>query len=129
MVKTATRSALDEPTVTSTRLETITIAISDAADAVVGVTNVAASRLPDMAATTRAAFEDASRRIQAGSDQMVTVGAAVSFGFAVGLLIGGANRILVAAALVPVAMTGMTVLDRWSGSRMGAGVVQGLGAL
>ena len=55
----------------------------------------AVSRLPDVAATTRAAIEDANRQISAGSDEMLAVGTLLSFGFAMGLLIGGANRLLV----------------------------------
>jgi hypothetical protein len=127
MTTTATRSAIDEPTGRPTRLETMAVAVSDAADAVIGATNNAASRLPDMAATTRATFEDASRRIQAGSDEMVAVGTAASFGLAVGLLIGGASRILVAAALVPLAMMGLTMLDRSSASRAAARGLPGPG--
>lgn len=100
-------------------------AVSDATDAVMGVANDAASRVADMAATTRAAFEDANRRIGAGTDEMLMVGTAMSFGLAVGLLIGGASRILVATALVPVAMMGMTMLDRSSGGRAAAGGLQG----
>jgi len=34
-----------------------------------------------------------------------------------GLLVGGANRLLIAAALVPTAMMGLTLLDRSSRSR------------
>ena len=47
---------------------------------------------------------------------MLRFGTAVSFGLAAGLLIAGANRILVAAAMIPVGMMGMAMLERWSGS-------------
>ena len=66
----------------------------------------------------RLAFEDANRRIQASTDETLTVGTAVSFGLAVGLLLGGASRILVAAALIPVAMMGLTLLDRAAKGRL-----------
>src|SRR6476661_3219572 len=70
------------------------------------------SRLPEVAATTRAAIEDANRQISAGSDEMLAAGTLLSFGFAMGLLVGGANRFLVGAALVPAAMLGFNLLDR-----------------
>ena len=82
------------------------------ADGVTTTANTIAARLPEAAATTRAAVDEAARRIETGSDQMLTVGATFSLGLAVGLLVGGGNRILVAAALVPTAAMGMTLLDR-----------------
>jgi hypothetical protein len=45
---------------------------------------------------------------------MIWLGTAVSLGFAVGLLVGGANRILVGAAFVPVCMFGFRLLERSS---------------
>lgn len=74
----------------------------------------AASRVPEVVASTRAAFDDANRRIQAGSDGSLTMGTAVTFGLAVGLLVGGAARPLVAFALIPAGMMGLTLLDRSS---------------
>ena len=129
MATTVTRSELDEQTGKTNRLEATTAAVSDAADAVKTAAADAASRLPDMAVTTRAALEDANRRIQAGTDEMLTVGAALSFGFAVGLLVGGANRMVVAAALVPVATMGLTLLDRSSAARTTARGLKGPGGL
>jgi hypothetical protein len=73
--------------------------------------NVAA-RLPEAAATTRAAVDEAARRIETGSDEMLTVGATLSLGVAIGLLIAGASRILVVLALIPAAAMGLTLLDR-----------------
>jgi hypothetical protein len=71
-----------------------------------------ATHLPEAAATTRAAVDEAARRIEAGSDEMLTAGTTLSLGLAVGLLIGGAPRILVVLALIPAAAMGMTLLDR-----------------
>jgi hypothetical protein len=51
---------------------------------------------------------------------MLRLGTAVSFGLAVGLLVAGANRMVVTAALVPVGMMGLVMLDRWSGSSRAA---------
>ena len=73
-----------------------------------------------MAATTRSAIEDANRQMRAGSDEMLSVGSVLSFGFAMGLLIGGASRLLVAVALIPAAAMGLTLMDRVSRSRRSA---------
>lgn len=120
MAASTTRSKPDGPVAESSRLESTTAAIADAADAVKGAAGEAAEKIPDLVSTTRAAFDDANGRIRAGSDEMLTIGTALSFGFAAGLLVGGANRILVGAALIPVAMMGLTLLDRSSGTRSAA---------
>jgi hypothetical protein len=91
-----------------------TAAVSDAAGTVRSAAEDAVSRLPDVAATTRLAIEDANRQMRSGSDEMLSVGSVLSFGFAMGLLIGGASRILVAVALVPAAAMGLTLMDRVS---------------
>jgi hypothetical protein len=90
-----------------------------AADAAVGVmtgvreaAGTISDRLPEAAAATKATVDEATRRMEAGSDQTLMVGAAMSFGFAAGLLVGGAPRLLVTAALVPAIAMGMTLIDR-----------------
>ena len=97
-----------------TRVAAFGDAVTDAASSVKGV---AAARLPDVAATTRAAFEDANRQMRSESDEMLTIGSALSFGLAGGLLIGGANRLLVVGALLPALMMVLTMLDRSSRTR------------
>ena len=115
MATAATRPSVDETVRTSSRRTAATAVVADAAVAVRGAAEDAATRLPGAVATGRSAFEDANRRIAASSDEMVRLGTAVSFGFAVGLLVGGANRILVGAAFLPVCMLGLTLLDRFAG--------------
>ena len=110
----STKRTTDEAT---TRAEAVGGAISDAADSVLGAAGDAVSRLPDMAATTRSAMEDANRQMRAGSDEMLTVGGVLSFGFAMGLLVGGANRLPVAGALIPAVAMIITLLDRSTGDR------------
>jgi hypothetical protein len=78
-----------------------------------------AARLPEAAATTRGAVDEAARRMEASSDQMLAVGAALSLGLAIGMLVGGANRMLVALALIPATAMGFTLLDRTGGARTG----------
>jgi len=96
-------------------------AVGDAAAEAAGTVRAAAgdavARLPEVAATTRSAIEDANRQMRAGSDEMLSVGSVLSFGFAMGLLIGGASRLLVAVALIPAAAMGLTLMDRVSRSR------------
>ena len=89
----------------------------DVATEVAERANAVASRLPEAAATTRGAVEEAARRMEAGSDEMLAVGAALSLGLAIGMLIGGANRLLVAMALIPATAMGFTLFDRNGGGR------------
>ncbi|MEJ7748344.1 MAG: hypothetical protein WKF56_03515 [Candidatus Limnocylindrales bacterium] len=89
----------------------------DLAGAAMDVASEAVGRLPDAAASTRVALADASRTIRAGSDESLSAGTLVSFGFALGLLVGGANRLLVMVALVPAAAMGLTLLDRQTNPR------------
>jgi hypothetical protein len=85
-----------------------------------GAAETVAARLPDAAAQTRAAVDEAARRIETGSDEMLTAGTTLSLGLAIGMLVGGAPRILVALALIPAAAMGLTLLDRNS-NRAGSG--------
>ena len=94
------------------KLAAVGDSISGAAGTVKDTAADAVARLPEAAATTRAAIEDANRQISAGSDEMLAAGTLLSFGFAMGLLVGGANRFLVTVALVPAGMLGFNLLDR-----------------
>jgi hypothetical protein len=85
----------------------------DVATEVAERANAVAARLPEAAASTRGAVEEAARRMEAGSDEMLAVGASLSLGLAIGMLIGGAPRILVAIALIPATAMGFTLLDRY----------------
>jgi hypothetical protein len=86
--------------------------VGEAADTVRGVAADVAARLPDAAATTKSAIVEADRQMRAGSDEMLSAGTTLAFGLAVGLLVGGANRVLVALALIPAAAMGVTLIDR-----------------
>lgn len=116
MATTATKPELEESSANSPR-RTPSDAVAGATGVVRDAAAEAAARLPDLVSTTRAAFGSADRRMQAGTDEMLTLGTVTAFGFAVGLLIGGAGRLLVAAAMVPVATMGFTLLDRSSARR------------
>jgi hypothetical protein len=56
--------------------------------------------------------------MEAGSDQMLAVGASLSLGLALGMLVGGANRLLVAVALIPATAMAFTLLDRYGNNRV-----------
>lgn len=85
---------------------------TDVAQGVRDAAETVAARLPEAAATTRAVVDQAARRIESGSDEMLNAGATLSLGFALGLFIGGANRILVVLALIPAVAMSLTLLDR-----------------
>jgi hypothetical protein len=110
---TRPRSTADETTSDRDLGATTREVASDVADRASSV----AARLPEAAATTRGAVEEAARRMEAGSDEMLAVGASLSLGLAIGMLIGGANRLLVAVALIPATAMGFTLLDRYGGGR------------
>lgn len=80
----------------------------------------AAQRLPDAASATGAQFEKANQLIQRESDEVLAVGTSLSLGLALGLLLGGASRLLVILALVPATMMGFTLFDRHNTPRPGA---------
>jgi hypothetical protein len=116
-IEMATTRSIDgstSKTASGTAETSRTAAVADAAGTVRSAAEDAVSRLPDVAATTRSAIEDANRQMRSGSDEMLSVGSVLSFGFARGLLIGGASRILVAVALIPAAAMGLTLMDRVS---------------
>jgi hypothetical protein len=95
---------------------------SEVAANVRGAAETVAANVPAAAAQTRAALDDAARRIETGSDEMLTAGTTLSLGVAIGMLVGGAPRLLVALALIPAAAMGLTLLDRngRSGARTGS---------
>ncbi len=99
--------------------------VSSAAGSAATVAGDAMSRLPVAASSARWALVEANRQIRTGSNEILIVGGALSFGFAMGLLFGGANRLAVAAALLPAATMGLTILERandgWLGRSRHAG--------
>jgi hypothetical protein len=77
----------------------------------------AAQRLPDAANATGVQLEKANAMIRSESDEVLAVGTSLSLGMAIGLLLGGANRLLVILALVPATAMGLTLFDRHNGTR------------
>ena len=74
------------------------------------------ARIPEVAQGTRDALTEANRIVRSGSDHTLKLVGASAIGFAVGLLVGGANRPLVILSLVPAALIGATLLERADGT-------------
>ena len=71
-----------------------------------------ASSMSEVARASRGLMDDAMRAIERGSDERVSAGVTLSLGLAIGMLIGGAPRLLTILALVPVAAMGLVMIDR-----------------
>jgi hypothetical protein len=112
--QTTTRASSGSTAAADRDLGTVT---KDVANDVAERASAVAARLPEAAASTKGAVEEAARRVEAGSDEMLAIGTSLSLGVAIGMLIGGAPRILVAIALIPATAMGFTLLDRYSGTR------------
>jgi hypothetical protein len=87
-------------------------AVRVAADEVRGALDSMSRSVPEVARVSRGALDDALRAIETGSDERLSAGLTLSLGLAIGLMVGGAPRILTAAALVPIAAIGMAMVDR-----------------
>ena len=83
-------------------------AVAGARDAIGSVSR----QVPDVARASRAAVDDMFRAIETGSDERVSAGVTLSLGLAIGMLLGGAPRLLILAALAPVAAMGLVLQDR-----------------
>jgi len=93
----------------------VTRTLGDAAGSVRDLASSTADRFPEAASTARDLLVEADRQMRGGSDEMLAAGTTLSSGIAVGLLVAGANRALVALAMVPAIAMGLTLLDRSSG--------------
>ena len=76
-------------------------------------------QVPEVARASRAAVDDMFRAIETGSDERVSAGVTLSLGLAIGMLLGGAPRLLILAALAPVAAMGLVLQDRRKKSAAG----------
>jgi hypothetical protein len=74
--------------------------------------DIVSRSVPDVARSSRTLMEDAMQGIERSSDERVAAGVTLSLGLAVGMLIGGAPRLLTALALLPVAAFGLVLMDR-----------------
>jgi hypothetical protein len=60
------------------------------------------------------ALNESAARMQSSSDEVLAIGTALSTGIVIGLIIGGAPRLLLGAALIPSAAMGFTLLSRYT---------------
>jgi hypothetical protein len=111
---TTPEPTLNDDTDATSRRAAVGDAVADVASKVGTAASDAAARLPDVATTTKVALEGADREIRAASDDTLAAWSALSFGLAGGLLVGGANRLLVALAMLPAAVLTLAFLDRTS---------------
>ncbi|MEO8274261.1 MAG: hypothetical protein ABI620_09365 [Chloroflexota bacterium] len=93
---------------TSTDRDAVQTAVHEVRGALEGV----GRSVPGAARASRAAVDDLFRTIESGSDERVSTGVTLSLGLAIGMLVGGAPRLLVALALVPLAAMGLVMADR-----------------
>lgn len=96
----------------STEEQGIAQTARNVADSVAGAAGEVTSRIPEVTQSTKDALTEANRMVHRGSDDTLRIIGSASIGFAVGLLVGGANRILVIASLVPAALIGATMVER-----------------
>ena len=87
-------------------------AVRIAADEVRGALDSMSRSVPEVARVSRGALDDALKAIETGSDERLSAGLTLSLGLAIGLMVGGAPRILTAAALIPIAAIGLAMVDR-----------------
>lgn len=68
--------------------------------------------MPEVARASRKSVEEMFRAVESGSDERVAAGVTLSLGLAIGMLLGGAPRLLILAALAPVVAMGLVLQDR-----------------
>lgn len=92
--------------------------VRELSDAVRAAAGEAESQLEQLSTTAEAGFRQANAALRQRSDESLAIVGAFSVGLAVGLLLGGANRLLIAVALVPAALiagVGLERVDRETG--------------
>jgi hypothetical protein len=91
--------------------EAVQAAMREVRNAIQGV----GRSMPEVARVSRGAVDDLVKAIEGSSDLQVTAGASLSLGLAIGMLLGGAPRLLILAALAPVAVVGLALAERRTG--------------
>jgi len=90
------------------KADAVQSAVQDVRGALEGVSR----SMPDVARASRSAVDDLFKAIETGSDERVTAGVSLSLGLALGMLLGGAPRLLIIIALAPVVAAGLVLSDR-----------------
>lgn len=84
----------------------------DAAEKVRVTAERAAARFPDAMAGAQVAARDTQKTLESMPNQALVIGTSFSLGLGIGLFVSGANRLLVALALLPAGAMAMTILGR-----------------
>ena len=109
---TATDATTDTSTAVPITIGGLTVPTTEILDTIDRV----AQSMPEVARNSRTMMEDAMQQIERSSDERVAAGVTLSLGLAIGMLLGGAPRVLTALALIPVAAFGLVLMDRRSGA-------------
>lgn len=88
--------------------DAVQTAVREVRGAIEGVSR----QVPEVARASRTAVDDLFKAIETGSDERVSAGVTLSLGLALGMLFGGAPRLLVIVALAPVVAAGLVLADR-----------------
>jgi hypothetical protein len=105
--ETITRRSASDDDMSPAR-DTVQTAVNEVRGALEGV----GRSVPEMARASRSAVDDMFKAIETGSDERVSAGVTLSLGLAMGMLLGGAPRLLILLALAPVAAMGLVLTDR-----------------
>lgn len=81
-------------------------------DTVTEASAQAGERLTEMAGSASEVVRDAERGLRRSSDQTLGIIGGMALGFAAGLFVSGAHRLLVIASLVPFALVAAAALER-----------------
>jgi hypothetical protein len=82
------------------------------ASTVAEVSTQAGERLTAMASSAGEVVRDAERGLRGSSDQTLGIVGGMALGFASGLLLAGANRLLVILSLLPLAEVALAAMER-----------------
>src|SRR6185295_9915657 len=83
------------------------------ADTVAEISAQTGERLTVMAGSAGEVVRGAERGLRGSSDQTLGIVGGMALGFASGLLVSGAHRLLVIASLVPVALVAAAAMERY----------------
>jgi hypothetical protein len=82
------------------------------ADTITEVSAEAGERIAVMAGSAGEVVRDADRTLRQSSDQTLGIVGGVALGFAAGLLVSGAHRVLVILSLLPVVLVALAAMER-----------------
>jgi hypothetical protein len=102
----------------------IATGVEQLAGTVADMSSQAGERLTAMASNAGDVVKDAERGLRRSSDQTLGIVGGVALGFAAGLLVAGAHRLLVILSLLPLALVALAAMERFDrpgGSKRSSG--------